>query len=247
MTTGKGALALKREQEAEPPARPRHATVTPAAPQRSRVRMSPDARIDMILDGAVAFFAKHGLIAQTRELARALGVSQSLIYHYFKTKDDLVERVYERAFNSRWRDDWLTMLADRGVAMADRLKGFYKSYLSVIDDSDYIRLVMIYGLDNSSMPRRYLQTQISSILRTIATELNAAYAPGRADEPPRPDEIESVWLLQSTFFHYLVRKHILRSETPLDTDKMIDDTIDHFLAGAVAIRSAAAPAPQPAA
>jgi hypothetical protein len=65
---------------------------------RTRVRMDPDNRERMILEGAVRFFAKRGFAAHTRELAEELGVSQSLVFHYFGSKEALIERVYQRNF-----------------------------------------------------------------------------------------------------------------------------------------------------
>ena len=41
---------------------------------RKRIRMSPEERERMILKGAMQFFAERGFAADTRELARGLGV-----------------------------------------------------------------------------------------------------------------------------------------------------------------------------
>ena len=86
-----------------------------AAHAGNRARMDPEERKNMILDGAIAFFAKHGFKAQTRELARHLGVSQSLIYHYFSTKEQLIERINERTCPTQLRNRWQTILTDRKV------------------------------------------------------------------------------------------------------------------------------------
>lgn len=44
-----------------------------------RQRLPPDERRQQIIDGAVAFFAKVGLEGKTRDLARELGITQSLL------------------------------------------------------------------------------------------------------------------------------------------------------------------------
>ena len=47
----------------------------------------------MIVEEAIRFFAEAGFAGQTRELARRLDVTQPLLFQYFPTKDDLIERV----------------------------------------------------------------------------------------------------------------------------------------------------------
>ena len=64
------------------------------------VRLSPAARQEAILSEAIIFFAEHGFEAQTRDLASQIGVSQALIYRYFRTKADLIDKVYQRIYMS---------------------------------------------------------------------------------------------------------------------------------------------------
>ena len=93
-----------------------------------RQRLSPEARERQIIDGAIAFFAEVGLSGQTRELAQRLGVTQPLIYRYFPTKQDLIDRVYEEVFVGRWRAEWTDLIGDRARPLRDRLIAFYQVY-----------------------------------------------------------------------------------------------------------------------
>jgi AcrR family transcriptional regulator len=47
-----------------------------------------------IISGAISFFAENGFNAQMRDLATAIGVTHTLVYHYFPTKQALLDRVY---------------------------------------------------------------------------------------------------------------------------------------------------------
>ena len=222
----------------EPAAAPSRAPHRPRRPRPvapgHRVRMEPGERVNMILDSAVAFFAEHGFDAQTHDLARTLSVSQSLIYHYFSTKDELVERVYQRTFLSRWRGSWTALLADRGIPLAPRLKRFYASYFRVIDDSNWVRIFMFSGLGGSNFAKRYIDNQINGVLRLIAAEINAEFDPAAPESQPSDTDIELVWHLHSTFIHHLVRKYIFRTATLIDMERLIDVTVDDYLAGAAA-------------
>ena len=60
-----------------------------------RQRFAPAEREQLIIDGAIQFFADVGFAGQTRELAQRLGITQPLLYRYFPTKQDLIEKVYD--------------------------------------------------------------------------------------------------------------------------------------------------------
>jgi AcrR family transcriptional regulator len=195
--------------------------------RRQRVRMAPDDRERMILEAATHYFARHGFSAQIRELARELKVSQGLIYRYFSSKQELVDRVYQHNFLRRWDASWEDLLRDRSVPLRDRLKDFYTRYLGAIDDPDWIRLVMHSGLEGNDLTRRYIRTRVEHLLRIIARECRLV---PRAGEPDQA-EMEMVWHLHSTIIYYLVRKHIFRTATTRDVPGLVAMIIDDFLSG----------------
>lgn len=209
-----------------------HARARPKPPQR-RVRMAPRDREQMILEAAIDFFAKHGFSAQIRELARELKVSQGLIYRYFKSKEELLHRVYEHNFLRRWNSGWEALICDRTVPLSNRLKDFYSSYLSAIDDPVWIRLVMYSGLAGNDLTKRYIMTHVERLLRAIARECRTLQSRdvARTCEEPDQAEMELVWHLHSTIIYYLIRKHILQTETIKDVPNLVALVIDDFLSG----------------
>jgi AcrR family transcriptional regulator len=87
-------------------------------------------REQQIVDGATDFFARRGLDAQMRELAAELGIAHTLLYHYFPTKRQLIERVYEQTIAGRWDPRWEALLDDpKRIAVHDKLLAFYREYL----------------------------------------------------------------------------------------------------------------------
>src|SRR5512141_3342855 len=91
-------------------------------------RLGRPERERQIVDGAIRFFAERGFEGNTRELATRLGVTQPLLYRYFPTKQDLVERVYREVFLRRWDPAWEALLADRSRPLGERLREIYRSY-----------------------------------------------------------------------------------------------------------------------
>jgi AcrR family transcriptional regulator len=118
----------------------------------------------MILDAAIDFFAEEGFRAETRGLADRIGVSQSLIYRYFGSKENLIERVYEKTFLSRWNPAWEETLADHSRPLRDRLLEFFRSYLIAVDDRNWIRIAMHSSLEGSDLTKRYIQGHVTRCL-----------------------------------------------------------------------------------
>ncbi len=207
-------------------------------PLRRRMRLLPQTRERMILDAAIGFFAEEGFKAQTRGLADRLGVSQSLIYRYFGSKEELIERVYEKTFLSRWNPAWEETLADKERPLRERLKEFFRSYLVAVDDRTWIRVAMHSSLEGSNLTKRYIQGPVTRLLSKIACELREGHA-SSADEPTEM-ELELAWHLHSTVIYYLIRKHIHETPVSLHTDSIAAMIVDNFLdgvGGAVAVRT----------
>ena len=193
--------------------------------QNRRTRLSPRARESSILEAAVEFFAEKGFSAQTRELAVRLGISEPLIYRYFPTKDELIQRVYQEVIESRWDADWGALLRDRSVPLRERLIDFYRRYLDTIDDSIWIRIVMYASLDGLDLTRRYITGHVDDVMEIIASESSASTASGQEIDP------ELIWQLQSTLIYYLVRKHIHGTPVSVDRSAVVSMAVDAYLDG----------------
>ena len=138
-------------------AKTRPSTAAPAAGagvRPPRQRLSASEREQQILAGAVDFFARRGLDAQTRELADELGITHALLYHYFPTKSRLIERVYEQVIAGRWDPAWESLL-DGPLPAEAKLCRFYGEYLAAILTPEWLRILVHSGLADGLIPARY--------------------------------------------------------------------------------------------
>ena len=197
---------------------------------RTRRRLPAAQREQMILEAAIEFFAEHGFDAQIRQLADNIGVSQALIFRYFASKEELVERVYQRIFLARWDPGWEPMLADRSVPLADRLRRLLKSYLAVVDDRRWIRISMHASLAGHDLTRRYVQVFVTDLLKAIAREVRLHRGDDSTGDVTAA-ELERVWHLHSTVVYYLVRKHIHCTPVTLDTEMVVNVAVETFMQG----------------
>ena len=196
-------------------------------------RMKREDREREIVRAAVAFFAEVGLDGDTRELAKRLGVTQSLIFRYFPNKAALIERVYQEVYVGRWNPYWETIITDRNVSLNDRLLMLYKDYARVALTYDWVRIFMFSGLRGVDINTRYLNFLRNRVLAPIASELRAELGlPGFEEVPLQEEEVELVWGINARVFYLGQRQWIFDSPLVLDVDAIIEQTITSFMYGA---------------
>ncbi|MFP7672520.1 TetR/AcrR family transcriptional regulator [Marivita sp. S0852] len=189
----------------------------------TRKRLPPAERRQQILDEAVRFFAEVGLEGKTRDLARRLGVTQSLIFNYFATKDDLIDAVYEKVYIGRLSPDWPERLTDRSVPLRKRLLAFYSEYSALIFEREWMRIFMFSGLAGASLNRRYLKHLGDVILSPLLAETEVL---ARTDKSPK---MEDVWNLHGGIVYIGIRQHIYRMPEPAEPQEEIARAIDKYL------------------
>lgn len=201
-----------------------------------RRRLAGEAREKAIVEAAVQFFAEVGFDGDTRELARRVGVTQSLIFKYFPSKAALIEKVYQEVYVGRWNPYWEVILADRRVPLEERLTRLYSDYAKTALTWDWVRLFMFSGLKGEAINQRYLQFLRSRVLEPVAIELRAELGlPGPQDVPLSELEIELVWGINARIFYFGQRRWIFDVPLEADLDALIRLTIRHFMAGTRAV------------
>ncbi len=166
-------------------------------------------------------------------MARRLGVTQSLIYKYFPTKDALIDKVYEEVYVGRWNPFWETVIQDRSIPLEERLVSLYIEYSKAALTRDWVRIFMFSGLRGESINKKYLETLRSRILEPVAIELRQELGlPDIKSMPLKTSEIELVWSINARIFYFGQRRWIFDVPIEDDVDEMIRLTIAHFMAGA---------------
>ena len=199
----------------------------------AKKRLSGPERERMIALEAVRFFAEVGFDGDTRELARRVGVTQSLMYKYFPNKAALIDRVYEEVYLGRWDPFWETVLRDRSRPLEERLVTLYTDYAKTALTWDWVRIFMFSGLRGAGINRRYLDVLRTRILEPVAAELRHELGlPDSTQVPLGTAEIELIWGINARIFYFGQRRWIFDVPVEAPLDDMIQLTIRHFMAGA---------------
>ena len=112
-------------------------------------------REQQILEGAIKFFSERGLEGQLRELARDIGITHALLFHYFPTKQALVDRMYEQLFEGRWDARWEGLLDDPGLDIERKMTRFYRWYAKEVLSPEWVRILIFSGLSDRTIPDRF--------------------------------------------------------------------------------------------
>ena len=201
-----------------------------------RQRLTPAERERHIVEGAIQYFAEVGFSGQTRELAQRLGITQPLLYRYFPTKQDLIERVYEELFAGRWKPEWGDLIADGTRPLRERLIDFYRAYANDALTYEWIRIYMFAGLAGADINKRYIDLLEKNLLVPVCEEVRAeANTPSSTEVAISSRELEAAWHIHAAVFYYFVRKYIYETKVEPDLEAFITDAVDRTLDGALAV------------
>jgi AcrR family transcriptional regulator len=135
----------------------------------------------LILDAAVRVFARKGYhTSRVGDIAEEAGVAHGLLYHYFRSKEELLETI----FRETWRDvlDAVQSVEETDESARERLAGIAKILLRAWRrDPDLVR-VLVREVTRSSA----LQRQIQEIDEAFAG-LERIIARGQAEGEFRSD------------------------------------------------------------
>jgi AcrR family transcriptional regulator len=201
------------------------------ATSKPRRRLSTEAREKQIVDGAVQFFSEHGLDAQMRDLAKEIGITHPLLYHYFPTKQALIERVYEEVYLGRWKRDWEQWVTEPDVPLEQRLSRFYRDYALTILTRDWVRILLLSGMKDSYIPKKYLALLRRRLFPLIIRETRAHLGRVSADKPT-DTELEHLWGLHGGIFYIGIRVFVYGQAFPHDLDRIIGDRVHAFIQSA---------------
>jgi AcrR family transcriptional regulator len=207
----------------------------PAPPVNGpRRRLDAREREQQIVAGATDFFARRGLDAQMRELAAELGIAHTLLYHYFPTKRQLIERVYEDTIAGRWDTRWERQLDDPATPVAEKLHAFYREYLPSILTPEWLRILVHSGLSDGLIPNRYFALVRERLFPRLLRELRKSVGSrSRAKASPREEALllsfHGGLIYQLGIWPLVYQQHFAGEGDPALIDTFIGDRVRGLL------------------
>ena len=168
-------------------------------------RLKAEERRRQLLERGAELFARHSYDELSmREIARKVGVSKPLLYHYFPSKQAFFEATLAQAAEQlRARTE-----PDPTLPPLDQLRGSLEAFLELIDDNALAYSKLMQSL--SSVPEvRELVEDVRT--RTAARILEGIYPDGA---PPKARAAVNGWLwfMDGACLNWIEHRDISREE-----------------------------------
>lgn len=133
-------------------------------------RMKGDARREQILQTAVSLFSQRGFSGTTtKEIARAAGVSEAMVFRHFATKSELYEAILsDKACHDGVRFPWdenPVLLA--AIESEDDFAVFYNIALNALtkqqSDEGFMRLLFYSALEEHELAERFFDEFVARL------------------------------------------------------------------------------------
>lgn len=198
---------------------------------------------ELILSTAAEMFARRGLRATTvRQIADAVGVFSGSLYHYFPSKDTIIDELLTRYLDTI-KSRYAQVLAE-GKSPAESLHDLVVTSLQVAEEQPHAQAIyQNEGQFMREMPGfEHVQVAVADVQQTWLQVIEAGVADGsfRDDIPPRVFYRlirDAVWLS--------IRWH--RPDGPYTTAQLADDITSIFLDGFAARKAESGSVPLQAA
>jgi AcrR family transcriptional regulator len=213
------------------------ATKRAAPAEAPRKRLSSAERERQIVDGAIRFFSDRGLGGQLRDLAKDIGVAHTLLYHYFPTKQALIDRVYLELFEGLWKPEWERMLDDPKIDAQAKLTRFYVDYAHGILARDFVRIMVFSGLSDHYIPDRFFELLRSRLFPRLIRETRR-HCGVTSRAKPTERELEYLMGLHGGIFYIGIRRSVYEQAVhgpQIPGETYIADRIRGYLLAANAV------------
>ena len=205
-------------------------------PPALRRRMNTIDRQKQIIDGAIQFFARYGMDGQLRNLTEELGITHTLLYHYFPTKDALIKKVYQEVFERRWKTEWEDLLDDKTLPPEAKLNAFYLDYSASVLTYDFVRILIYSGLSDHAISDRFFESLRSRLIPRLIRETRK-YCQRNTRAKPSNRELELLMGLHGGIFYIGIRRWIYGQAiyspvSPHTDEAIIRDRIYSYLLSA---------------
>ena len=161
-----------------------------------------------------------------------VGVQQPLIYRFFPSKEDLVNKVYNAVYIGRWRHDWARLISDRSIPLRQRMIEFYEDYAKIMFQPEWIRIFLFSGLKGMDINEHYIAFMEENVLKRICEEIRYdAGLPSVRDMPITNEELAAFWVFHGGVFYFGVRREVYHVDVHADIGDFIPLAVDGLLAG----------------
>ncbi|MCH6257368.1 TetR/AcrR family transcriptional regulator [Puniceicoccaceae bacterium K14] len=108
-----------------------------------------EARVGQILEAAGKLFSKKGIDgASMSDLSVEAGLSKASLYHYFKSKEEIIEALVHRIFSCD--ESWQKELVEASGTAVERLERYVEGVVELVDETQILFPVVLESFARST-------------------------------------------------------------------------------------------------
>jgi AcrR family transcriptional regulator len=187
-------------------------------------------RREQIVETALRLFARHGFDGtSTKQIAQAAGIAEGLIFHYFPTKDDLLNAVLEtrHSFIGELRN---LLEGAEHKPVAEVLHELATGWLSTLRREREITLVLFSTAQTNPKVGAALRALIAEGVARLSAYLSARVNAGelRSDLPV---EISAQMFFSSLMIFFIVNHNLPEAEWDARSAAFVRDMLSVWMGG----------------
>ncbi len=201
----------------------------PAKKKKSRKAMKNPAKQAAILTAALRIFAVKGFHeARISDIAKEARVSESTIYEYFSTKEELLFSIPAEVISEYLRKNQEMLQYTWGAA--NKLRTLVHRHLSLYaQNEDYANVVMLILKGNRNFLNTDAYQVVQASARVTTQVLEEGIRTGEFRSDLKPNLVRA--MIWGTIEHLVIRRSLLGK--PEDLLALADDITNTILAGIV--------------
>ncbi len=185
-----------------------------------------------IVDAAWRLYAEDGLDVPLSRIALAARVTPAAMKRAVPSRNALIDRVFKRLFEARWKPEWEALLVDRKIPLEKRLSRFFTEYRGNIDRLN-ARLWTRAGLMGLHASGNFSATLAKRILGPMIQELrhDAGLPPKKT---PTGKELEVAMVVHAAIAFPHTRKFIFGMDVHGSLEELVPMMVRVWMPGAKA-------------
>ncbi|MFZ5879039.1 MAG: TetR/AcrR family transcriptional regulator [Chloroflexota bacterium] len=190
-----------------------------------------EARRSQILETALRLFALHGFNGvSTKQIAQEVGVTEGLIFHYFASKEDLLNAVIEtrHSFFGSLRE---LLSSARGMSTQDVLPMLAGEWLKTLRRESAITSIMFAEAQTNAKVGEALQGLIAGGVSLLADYLQERVSAGelRADLPLKTS---AQMFFSSLMIFFVAHRHLSKAQWEARSTAFVQEMFSTWFQGA---------------
>jgi len=196
-----------------------------------RQRVPGEERRRLIIESAAKLFSRRGFSGTTtREIARAVGISEATVFKHFATKEDLYTAIIEAKAQTQEILETVSPVAEGKDDAAFLRTLAHEMIARTTKDSTLMRLLFFSALEGHTLADLFFRRRVQALDDFLARYIADRVAAGAFRTV---DPVMAAWNFIGMIIQYLLLQELFRQKAPphISVERAVEEMVTTFLQG----------------